>query len=147
MTMKLEDMDFTSKVELEPKINNAVTPSSGSESKTQCYGLVLWFDTGFTSRFCKETPVILSTSPYTRKTHWSQTILTFQEPITIALGKHGGNGSGAVGTESCPAVRINSRISIVRATVHRSIDISMETSATGADGRKCSWPAQIFTLS
>lgn len=147
MTMKSEDMDFTAKIELEPKINSPVTPCSGSESKTQCYGLVLWFETGFTSRFCKEMPIILSTSPHTPKTHWSQTILTFQEPITIALANHAGNGSGAVGTDNCPAVRIISRISIVRAAVHRSIDISMEISVTGADGRTCSWPVQMFTLS
>jgi type I protein arginine methyltransferase len=147
MTMKLEEMDFTTKVELEPKINNSVTQNSELEFKTQCHGLVLWFETGFTTRFCKEMPTILSTSPYTAKTHWSHTILTFREPITIVSGKHRSDGTGAVGSDNCPAIKIHSRISIVRAATHRNIDISMELSASGLHGRKRSWPVQMFALS
>lgn len=34
--------------------------------------------------------------------------------------------SASVGTDECPAVMIRSRISIMRASEHRSIDISIE---------------------
>ena len=36
---------------------------------TWCHGIVLWFDTGFTDRFCKEKPVVLSTSPCSTPIH------------------------------------------------------------------------------
>ncbi|XP_065861554.1 probable protein arginine N-methyltransferase 3 [Euphorbia lathyris] len=136
-TMKPTEVDFTRSIELEPKLG---------ETKW-CYGAVLWFDTGFSSRFCKENPAVLSTSPYTHKTHWSQTILTFRKPIAIAAAKHTDHRLEAVGTEACPAARIHLRISIVRGVEHRSIDISMETVGIGPDGRKCSQPVQIFNIS
>lgn len=145
--MRPDEVDFTASVELEPNLCSAESSSSDLESKTtRCYGVVLWFETGFTSRFCKETPANLSTSPYTPKTHWSQTILTFREPIAIASGKPNLDRSAAIGSNGCPAVRINLRISIVRASQHRSIDISMETAGVGPDGRKRSWPVQLFNL-
>jgi hypothetical protein len=52
-------MDFTASFEL------MLSESSATVSGvTWCYGIVLWFDTGFTDRFCKEKPVVLSTSPF-----------------------------------------------------------------------------------
>ncbi|KAF8395717.1 hypothetical protein HHK36_019667 [Tetracentron sinense] len=146
-TMKHDEMDFTASFELEPKLDSPVNHSSDMQSQTtRCYGVVLWFETGFTSRFCKEMQTVLSTSPYTPKTHWSQTILTFREPIIIASGEPNVDGLAVVGTDTCPASRIHSRISIVRAVLHRSIDISLETTAIGSDGRKHSCPVQIFNL-
>ncbi|XAR54470.1 Histone-arginine N-methyltransferase [Bertholletia excelsa] len=145
MGMTPDDMDFTSRIELEPQFENQDN-FSGSTCKTWCYGVVLWFETGFTSRFCKEMPVILSTSPYTPKTHWSQTILSFKEPIAMAMGKTSTDRSAAVGTDACPAMRIQSRISIARASQHRSIDISLEIVGIDALGRKRRWPVQIFNL-
>ncbi|OVA18526.1 Protein arginine N-methyltransferase [Macleaya cordata] len=143
-TMKPDEMDFTSSFELEPRLDLSVTDL---KSKTVwCYGVVLWFETGFSSRFCKEMPTVLSTSPYTPKTHWSQTIFTFREPIAMALEKPEADGMVTIGTDAYPAVRIQSRISIVRAAEHRSIDISLETSGISADGRKRNWPVQIFNL-
>ncbi|KAL6582216.1 Protein arginine N-methyltransferase 3 [Orobanche minor] len=141
MTMQHKQMDFTAVVELEPKSNS----STGSEQDgiTWCYGLVLWFETGFTKRFCRENPVVLSTSPYDPNTHWSQTILTFREPIGMSSNKL---PPAAVGGKECPAVRIQSRISVVRAPQYRCIDISVEPTGIGSDGRKRIWPAQIFTL-
>lgn len=147
-TMKHDEVDFTTSVELEPKLGDSTSNSTELRStSTWCYGIVLWFDAGFTSRFCKEKPVVLSTSPYTPKTHWSQTIITFREPIALALGNLGADGSAAVGTDACPARRIHLRVSIARGAVHRSIDISLETAGVGPDGQKRSWPAQIFNLS
>ncbi|KAJ4978935.1 hypothetical protein NE237_009715 [Protea cynaroides] len=146
-TMRPEEMEFTVSFELGIKLNGSVNNPTDLKSKTTwCYGVVLWFETGFTSRFCKEMPIVLSTSPYSPKTHWSQTIFTFREPIAMASGKHDTDGMAAVGTEACPVVRIQSRISIARAVQHRSIDISLETMGISSDGRKHSWPAQIFNL-
>ncbi|KAH9752321.1 putative protein arginine N-methyltransferase 3 [Citrus sinensis] len=148
VVLQHDEVDFTTSVELEPKLGDSTSNSTELRStSTWCYGIVLWFDAGFTSRFCKEKPVVLSTSPYTPKTHWSQTIITFREPIALALGNLGADGSAAVGTDACPARRIHLRVSIARGAVHRSIDISMETAGVGPDGQKRSWPAQIFNLS
>ncbi|KAL8555242.1 hypothetical protein ACS0TY_003159 [Phlomoides rotata] len=135
-TMQPKQMDFTAEIELELDSN---------VDSTRCYGVVLWFETGFTERFCHEKPVILSTSPYGPSTHWSQTVLTFREPIAMA-SSCGGKEVGPVGTNESPAARIQSRISIVRAPKHRSIDISMELTGIASDGRKRSWPPQIFNL-
>ncbi|KAJ8573053.1 hypothetical protein K7X08_009564 [Anisodus acutangulus] len=148
MTMKLEEMDFTAMVELELKGETFANGSTGSKPITSwCYGVVVWFDTGFTERFCKEKPTTLSTSPHTTSTHWSQTILTFSEPIAmVSPGTSNVDKMAAVGTDACPAVKIQCRISVVRATQHRSIDISMELSGIGPFGRKRNWPAQLFNL-
>lgn len=142
-------MDFTSRIELEPLTENPTHYSPDSLCKTTwCYGIVLWFETGFTSRFCKDMPIVLSTSPYTPKTHWSQTILTFREPIAISLRSTASDTLAAVGTDACPAVKVHLRISIARAaSPHRSIDISLEIAGIAPDGRKRSWPVQIFNLS
>uniref|UniRef100_A0A1D1XSI2 C2H2-type domain-containing protein n=1 Tax=Anthurium amnicola TaxID=1678845 RepID=A0A1D1XSI2_9ARAE len=145
-TMKQHDMDFTSSFELEQRNDISGHSLDALSGVTWCYGIVLWFEAAFTGRFCKEMPYILSTSPYSPKTHWYQTIFTFNEPIAMATSKFGADDAAAVGTEKCPAVQIRSRISIARAAVHRSIDISLEITAHSLDGRKCSWPVQIFNL-
>lgn len=144
--METKDMDFTAEVELDTKLVAPLINTTCSKLETSwCYGVVLWFETRFTKRFCREKPNVLSTSPYDPSTHWSQTILTFREPI--AMGSSIGTEKlAAVGTNECPAARIQSRISIVRATQHRAIDISMELTGIGHDGRRRSWPAQMFNL-
>ncbi|CAI9098965.1 OLC1v1035704C1 [Oldenlandia corymbosa var. corymbosa] len=147
VTMKYEDMDFTATVELAPRTDSPLTCSKDLKPRSvPCHGLVLWFDTGFTQRFCKEMPTNMSTSPYTTKTHWSQTVLTFKEPIMMALGEQVDDKNGEVGSDACPALRIQSRISIVRGLEHRTIDISMEIFAIGPDGRKRNFPIQMFNL-
>ncbi|XP_010271760.1 PREDICTED: probable protein arginine N-methyltransferase 3 [Nelumbo nucifera] len=147
VNMKPQEMDFTASVELEPKSGHPGDNHTDLQPKiTWCYGVVLWFETGFTSRFCKEVPTVLSTSPYSPETHWYQTIFTFREPIAMASGKPECNGMAEIGTETCPAMKIQSRISIVRAEQHRCIDISLETVGICCDGRKRSWPVQIFRL-
>ncbi|KAK9157376.1 hypothetical protein Scep_003950 [Stephania cephalantha] len=146
LTMKSEGMDFTTSCELEVKRD---LPEQYQSPLVSCYGVVLWFETGFTRRFCKEMPAVLSTSPYTPKTHWSQTIFTFREPIKMVASENVGadaETSQALGTDERPVSRIQSRISIARAAQHRSIDISLEVSGIGLDGRKRSWPVQMFNL-
>ncbi|OEL26192.1 putative protein arginine N-methyltransferase 3 [Dichanthelium oligosanthes] len=93
-----------------------------------------------------EKPVVLSTSPFSTPTHWSQTIFTFEEPIAMVKQESTLGSSALVGTDEYPATILRSRISIVRASEHRSIDISVETTAFSSDGRKRSWPVQIFNL-
>ncbi|EPS58401.1 hypothetical protein M569_16413 [Genlisea aurea] len=120
------------------------------EEVVWCYGVAVWFETGFTERFCRENPVILSTSPYEPTTHWSQTLLTFREPVAMAASSSTRDDSVAapVGTRDCPAARIRARISIVKASKHRSIDLSLEITCIGGsdDGRKRILPAQFFSL-
>lgn len=146
--MKPDEVDFTATAELEAKLDSlSSNPIDLERNATWCYGIVLWFETGFTSRFCKEMSTVLSTSPYTPKTHWSQTILTFREPIAMASSKFAAEGSAAVGTDACPASKMLLRISIAHGTQHRSIDISLETAGVGPNGQKRSWPVQMFNLS
>ncbi|CAN7010634.1 unnamed protein product [Brassica rapa subsp. trilocularis] len=139
-TMKPDEVDFTATATLEPI-------ESETEAKL-CHGVVLWFDTGFTDRFCKENPALLSTSPYTPPTHWAQTVLTFQEPISLAPDTvlAGADRSGAIGTEESPASSIHLRVSVARASEHRSIDVSLEATGVSSKGQKRRWPVQIFNL-
>ncbi|CAH1426859.1 unnamed protein product [Lactuca virosa] len=138
VTMKHDEVDFTASVQLQQK---------GQSTVSKCYGIVLWFDTSFTNRFCKEAPTVLSTSPYTPSTHWSQTLLTFCKPISLSsLVDMAHHSCLPAGTDANPAVDINSRISIVRGLEHRSIDISMEVTAVGFDGRKRKLPVQMFNM-
>ncbi|CAM8964813.1 unnamed protein product [Rhodiola kirilowii] len=132
-TVTSKELDFTTSVELEPKSNEI----------TWCHGLVVWFDTNFTNRFCKEKETVLSTSPFTPKTHWSQTILTFRQPVALALGNPTGDN---ISVGVTPSTKMQARISIARAAQHRSIDISMEITTMNLDGRKHCLPAQLFTL-
>lgn len=145
-TMKSDEIDFTATSELELKSNTLGALADEKSGTCWCHGIVLWFETGFTSRFCKEMSIVLSTSPYEPSTHWSQTIFTFQEPIAMTSAKCISDPAAAAGTEDNPVARIRSRISIVRSSHHRSIDISMETTGISLDGRKRSWPVQIFNL-
>ncbi|KAF8109486.1 hypothetical protein N665_0095s0058 [Sinapis alba] len=139
-TMKPDEVDFTATATLEPT-------KSETEARL-CHGVVLWFDTGFTDRFCKENPTVLSTSPYTPATHWSQTVLTFQEPISVAPASvlSGDDRRGAIGTEECPASSIHLRVSVARASEHRSIDVSLEATGVSSKGQRRRWPVQIFNL-
>lgn len=151
--MTADDTDFTTQFKLE------LLPSSGesqvSDSKSAkldvswCHGLVVWFDIGFTERFCKDKPVLLTTSPHSPRAHWLQTILKFEEPI--ALCAHDVNSEtvvdkGKVGSEDFPARAISGRISIARSHRHRSIDISLKTSAVTSSNYIRTWPVQMFDI-
>jgi protein arginine N-methyltransferase 3 len=155
--MKADDTDFTAqfKLELLPSSGESQVRDSSQEScqttklgVTWCYGLVVWFDTGFTERFCKDKPVLLSTSPHSPRTHWSQTILTFKEPIALCAQDVNRErvDKGKVGSECCPASAVTGRISIARSHRHRSIDISLETSAVSSSNVIRTWPVQMFDI-
>jgi protein arginine N-methyltransferase 3 len=155
--MAHNDVDFTSSFVLHTKaftLHESAEEGKGCNGKTDertwCYGLVIWFDTHFTDRFCKENPVILTTSPYAPKTHWSQTLLTFQDPICLSstrkYGEHTQQADSAAGTVDSPAEYLKGRISIARSSRHRSIDISLETIVVGAAGVSRQLPVQIFDM-
>ncbi|KAH7437356.1 hypothetical protein KP509_05G067400 [Ceratopteris richardii] len=146
VTMHDSDIDFTASFELNPLASPQKESESGS---VWCYGVVVWFDTQFSGRFAKENPVLLSTSPYTPKTHWSQTLLTFQEPVCLSCSTDPYQkdiGSGKVGSAASPAAAIKGRISIARSSRHRSIDISLEMTAVGPSGIAQDWPVQLFDM-
>ncbi|XP_024521105.1 probable protein arginine N-methyltransferase 3 [Selaginella moellendorffii] len=135
LTMKPDDVDFHAHFELKPR----------TASPVWCYGVVLWFDVGFTERCCKVSPVTMTTSPFSPSTHWSQTILTFRNPIL--LSRDASAGPGEPGTKENPAALLKGRISIARSFKHRSIDISLETAAVAAEsGAAFPMPVQIFGL-
>lgn len=145
--MVADDTDFTAQFKLEllpPQDDN----STSIRNVTFCHGLVVWFDTPFSERFCKDKPVMLTTSPYTPRTHWSQTILTFKEPIALSRKYDSSEkvDKGKVGAEGFPAAAIAGRISIARSNRHRSIDISLEISAVSSSNFVRTWPVQMFDI-
>ena len=81
--------------------------------------LVLWFDVGFSARFCAEDEVTLSTSPGSAPTHWAQTVLHLREPISL------GPGGSVRGVASVSRSRES----------RRSIDISVRVRGYTAEGQ------------
>jgi protein arginine N-methyltransferase 3 len=128
-----------------------LTEGGDGSGPVMCYGVVLWFDTAFSARFCKEEAVILSTSPYAKQTHWAQTMLHFPEPIALAPARGGGGGSagGAVGSKENPAAGIKVRVGMAKCTEEerlRALDISLEYTAVASDGKEGSHHAKIFRM-
>lgn len=99
-TCSIADTEFTTEFTL--------TPQAGREGE-ETHGVVLWFDTEFSKRFCAEHPVMLSTHPNALKTHWVQTMLHFSEALKLVAGS-----------------KITGRISMVKSKRPRSYDISLE---------------------
>jgi protein arginine N-methyltransferase 3 len=58
-----------------------------SSSSVEVAALVLWFDVEFSARFCKEHPVMLSTSPHAPVTHWAQALLPLASPVVLGPGQ------------------------------------------------------------
>ena len=71
-TVKKEDLNFSSKYELTFGVEN-----------DRFSGLVAWFDTGFTKLPNKFN---LTTSPYHKSTHWSQTIFYTKNDLKVTKG-------------------------------------------------------------
>lgn len=70
----IHNVDFTT-VKLRDTFK--ITSDIKFDSNEMVDGLVVWFDTEFTSRFCKEQPCVLDTK---RKTCWFHTVLRFNKP-------------------------------------------------------------------
>ena len=69
--VSVEDLDFSKQFRLKAKKQGVI------------HGLVLWFDSLFTHG--KEV-VNLSTSPYSKATHWKQGLFYLKEPVTVNTG-------------------------------------------------------------
>lgn len=104
----------------------------------ECHALVLWFDTEFSSRFCKERSIMLSTSPHSPQTHWAQTVITLRHPIMLyATAAASGSAAEHAGHKAAPegiASSVHGRISFARSQTHRCLDISVECQGFAADG-------------
>ena len=70
-TMKPSDVEFTSEYQLKCNYNEKV------------HGIVAWWDSDF-SRL--QNPVTLSTSPYSKSTHWKQTVFYLEHDIEARKG-------------------------------------------------------------
>jgi len=90
-TMAASDLEFTAEFELRPLQTGAlaavscalvITRADASRRRlsggSSCAGLVVWFDTAFSARFCVTSPITLTTSPHAPPTHWAQTLFDFK---------------------------------------------------------------------
>ncbi len=68
---KKEDVNFSSQYCLQMNYTDRV------------HGIVAWFDTPFSDL---ERPVMLSTSPYKKYTHWKQTVFYMEEDLDVRQG-------------------------------------------------------------
>lgn len=181
-----EDIDFTTEFTLTPQTNSAESTTAGGTGSSPfnpfsyqwisspaaasipCCGIALWFDVNFSERFCSSHPITLSTSPFSKPTHWAQTVFTFAETIhlltypsppgapstagTAALAATAASATATAGTlplvgsKERPIVQLCGRVSVARAARYRTVDVSVEVWGTAVDGAKRSWPAQVFTL-
>ena len=71
-TCKKDDVNFSNQYSLKMKFRDRI------------HGLVAWFDTPFSQL---DKPVMLSTSPYKKYTHWKQTVFYLREPLTLLVNK------------------------------------------------------------
>ena len=126
-TVMPSDVEFTAAFELLPKAEGAVHVA----------GLVLWFDTQFSSRFCTDHPVTLTTSPHAPQTHWAQTLFDLKTPVVLSAAPSSNEPGGpALGTPARPASALWCRISFVRSARHRSLDVSLEIEPRSSDGKQ-----------
>lgn len=114
-TMAPADQDFTAEFTLQEAAGGDSGGGGGPRAVT-C--VVLWFDVDFSSRFCAERPVQLSTAPAAPATHWVQAVLPLRQSMALPAG--GGLGG---------------RISMARsAAAHRVLDISLEVGPAAGGG-------------
>jgi protein arginine N-methyltransferase 3 len=128
-TMRAQDQDFTAEFTLTSKVPEGAEGPAAAASAQECHAIVLWFDTDFSSRFCAEAPVKLTTSWRAQPTHWAQTVLVLKEPVLLSMPGQ----APADGTAPC----ITGRLSMVRNRFkHRFLDISLEYKATLGGGKQ-----------
>ena len=109
------------------------------------HAVVLWFDTEFSARFCKERSVLLTTSPHAPQTHWHQTILQLRQPVTW---QHSA-APGACAQEPDQGLGravLRGRISCARSSQHRCLDISLECASLDAEGQAVGLQTQLYSI-
>ena len=77
-TAKVSDLNFANKYSLK------------FEKTDTIHALTCWFDAYFSKL---KNPVLLSTSPYSKTTHWRQVVFYLDKPISV---KHGQTLSGTI---------------------------------------------------
>jgi len=102
--VKIEELDFTS----------PFTLTITDENQKEMHGFASYFDIQFL-KHCE--PVSFSTGPFTKDTHWHQTIFLLSQPISVS------KGDNVVGTISCKRHKHYRSLQIV---IQFSIDGKME---------------------
>jgi protein arginine N-methyltransferase 3 len=134
-TMSHDDQDFTAEFEcglsgvvgLDGAEATATTTPTTATTKITC--LVLWFDTLFTERFCRDCPVVLSTAPTSAPTHWAQAVLPLSRPVEL--------GAPSSSSSSSSSSSLRGRLSMARRRGrHRALDISVEYWVDGSSSSK-----------
>ena len=125
--MKRSEQDFSATFEIK-----------ASRDSSRCTCIVLWFDTEFSSRFCSSSPQVLTTSPYSKPTHWAQTVLPLSEHVLIESEKNA--------NREC-IVAFKGRVSISRQEeMHRTLDISLEYAPVLKDGQVMTMKTQLYSI-
>ncbi len=102
------------------------------------HAIVLWFDTEFSPRFCKEQSVVLTTSPHAPQTHWYQTVLQLRQPLAA---QH------SAGAQQPGQAILQGRISCARGGEHRCLDISLECVGLDSKGQSIGEPqTQLYSI-
>lgn len=126
--MKRSDQDFSASFQIKTSSTDGV-----------CSCLVLWFDTEFSSRFCQNSPQVLSTSPSSKPTHWAQTVLPLPDSIPVSSYNSSGDGESAVA--------LNCRLSMARQEkMHRTLDISLEYAPVLGNGEVKTMKTQVYSI-
>ncbi|KAL6748211.1 hypothetical protein V8C86DRAFT_1188948 [Haematococcus lacustris] len=129
MTMLPSDQDFTTSFNLhaldgaygrnthkrkpDPSSTSSLGGVPGPDDGVELAALVMWFDCAFSEDRCRESPVLLSTSPEAPPTHWAQVVLPLRRPIRLTASPVQGCATGV----AC-------MLSMARnAAKHRSLDI------------------------
>ncbi|KAI9294486.1 S-adenosyl-L-methionine-dependent methyltransferase [Neoconidiobolus thromboides FSU 785] len=102
-TVKKEDLNFTTSFQLKANRNDYV------------HAFIVWFDTTFTH---SHVPITLSTSPFSKYTHWKQTVFYIAESLPV------NNGDVIDGTLVCKPNSKNPR----------DLDISISYNYSGEAG-------------
>jgi len=94
---KREDVQFTGQYSLRMKYTDRV------------HGIVAWFDTPFSDL---RRPVMLSTSPYKKYTHWKQTVFYMEQDLDVR------DGDTIYGSIACRQSKSNHRELDVKISYH-----------------------------
>eukprot|EP01064_Diplonema_japonicum_P037949 TRINITY_DN904_c9_g1_i1.p1 TRINITY_DN904_c9_g1~~TRINITY_DN904_c9_g1_i1.p1 ORF type:complete len:523 (+),score=111.43 TRINITY_DN904_c9_g1_i1:23-1570(+) len=124
--MTVEDTEYTSDFIVKPL---------GSESEVA--SVVVWFDTLFSERYCREMPCNLTTSPYAKPTHWHHTLFHLPSPVHLSLTEEGSSPVGMGLTPENPASKLYCTISISKhAEHHRDLSVSLSVTPMNEKGEK-----------
>ncbi|KAL6747497.1 S-adenosyl-L-methionine-dependent methyltransferase [Haematococcus lacustris] len=152
MAMLPSDQDFTTSFTLhaldgacgrnthkrkpDPSSTSSLGGVPGPDDGVELAALVMWFDCAFSEDRCRESPVLLSTSPEAPPTHWAQVVLPLRRPIRLTASPVPGCATGV----AC-------MLSMARnAAKHRSFDIVAQLRAE-LDGGGVAEDVNLYAMS